>query len=74
MTELGGNPIVQNARGETSLHCLCAVESKLSDEQESYRLECLILLLNFNGSASSIEGSTNNVDLGITDCVSTIGT
>jgi len=71
MSELGGNPNVQNARGETSLHCLCAVESKLSDEQKSDRQECLIILMNFKEIEPSNIEPTKSVDLCITDYVST---
>lgn len=49
MSDLNGNPNKTNDLGETSLHCVCSVESVLTNEQKKCRLECLTLLLDWKG-------------------------
>jgi hypothetical protein len=70
MSEFGGNPNRQNVKGETSLHCLCCVDSNLSEHQQVSRLECLELLLAWKGAVASNNEQAEAVDLGATDCVS----
>lgn len=71
VSEFGGNPNRQNVKGETSLHCLCCMDSNLSEHQQVSRLECLELLLAWKGAVSSNIERAETVDLGATDCVST---
>ena len=49
----GGNPNKSNAKGQTALHVLMTVSTGIFQVVDQRRLDCLYLLLKWNGRAAS---------------------
>lgn len=69
MLDLGGNPNKRNSRGETIVHCICAVVNEvpsLKQLQEQKRTDCLVFILQWS-SDTLLDGKVEKADLAAKD-------
>lgn len=66
LNEMGGNPNRRNARGQTSLHCVCSVSQQKSLSALERRLYSVILLLSWRGPCLP-SGQRERIDVNARD-------
>ena len=66
LNEMGGNPNRRNARGQTSLHCVCSVSQQKSLSALERRLYSVILLLSWRGPCLP-NGQRERIDVNARD-------